>query len=142
MYGYAILRYNSCIAEYAANTLTRLAIPVSTIEKTVKIILATKKHQATHDDIDTQIFLDADLSILGASPSAYRIYAQAIRQEYDWLSESEYKLGRKQVLQKLLERPRIYQTQPMFETLEIPARQNIQAEIELLSAENVKKILE
>ncbi len=119
-------------AEYAANILNSLGIPALTIETTVKIILATKTHQTTDDDVDTQIFLDADLSILGASPSDYRIYAQAIRQEYSWLPELEYKLGRKQVLQKLLERQRIYQTQPMFEALEIPARQNIQAEIELL----------
>jgi predicted metal-dependent HD superfamily phosphohydrolase len=118
-------------AVYAANVLNSLGIPALTIEKTVKIILATKTHQA-NDDIDTQILLDADLSILGTSPSDYRIYAQAIRSEYAWLPEVEYKFGRKQVLQKLLARPKIYHTEPLFKTLEISARQNIQAEIQLL----------
>lgn len=129
-------------AEYAAKILQNLEIPAKIIYTVNKLILTTKNHQASEQDIDSQILLDADLSILGASEADYGVYAQAIRQEYSWLSESEYRLGRKKVLQKFLERERIYLTQPMFAALEIKARQNIQAEIRSLSEVNLKKILE
>ncbi|MBD3562876.1 hypothetical protein H6S82_29135, partial [Planktothrix sp. FACHB-1355] len=66
---------------------------------------------------------------------------QAIRQEYSWLSDAEYRLGRKQVLAKFLQRERIYFTPQMFATLEVKARQNIQEEIKSLSEANGNKIL-
>jgi predicted metal-dependent HD superfamily phosphohydrolase len=128
-------------AEYAAKILQNLGISAKIIYTVNKLILITKNHQASQD-IDSQILLDADLSILGASEADYGVYTQAIRQEYSWLSQSEYRLGRKQVLQKFLERERIYLTEPMFAALEIKARQNIQAEIRSLSEGNLKKILE
>ena len=127
-------------AAYAINILTSLKITPSTIEQVAKIILATKTHQATENDIDNYILLDADLSILGASSSEYHIYNQAIRKEYSWLSEAEYRLGRIQVLQKFIKRERIYFTDQIFEAREIQARQNIQTEIESLLAGNIKKI--
>lgn len=127
-------------AAYAANVLTNLAIPAETIDRSVRIILATQKHQARENDIDCQIFLDADLSILGSSEAKYREYAQAIAQEYSWLSEVEYRSGRKQVLENFLKRERIYFTEQMFTRLEEKARQNIQEEIKYLSSGNSNKI--
>ncbi|MCL1467884.1 hypothetical protein [Argonema galeatum] len=127
-------------AAYAANVLTNLAIPAETIDRSVNIILATQKHQARENDFDCQIFLDADLSILGSSEAKYREYAQAIAQEYSWLSEGEYRSGRKQVLQNFLKRERIYFTEQIFTTLEDKARQNIQEEIKYLSSGNSNKI--
>ncbi|MEW5858231.1 MAG: hypothetical protein AB1861_12745 [Cyanobacteriota bacterium] len=118
-------------AEYAGNVLKTLHIPSSTIEAVYSLIIKTKKHQNI-DGIDSKIFLDADLSILGASASKYRIYAQLIRKEYLWLSLEEYRTGRKQVLQSFLERERIYFTEKMFLDLEQQARQNIREEIGLL----------
>ena len=129
-------------AAYAAKSLKTLGIPAEIIYPVNQLILTTKNHQAPEQDIDSQILLDADLSILGASETDYGVYAQAIRQEYAWLSESDYRFGRLQVLQKFLERERIYLTGPMFAALEIKARQNIQAEIRSLSEVNLKKILE
>lgn len=127
-------------ASYAADVLTSLRIPAETIDTAVSIILATKKHQAKENDIDCQIFVDADLSILGSSEAKYREYAQAIKQEYSWLSDAEYRAGRKQVFDNLLKRERIYFTEQMFVGLELKARQNIQEEIKYLSAGNINKI--
>ncbi|HAA27930.1 MAG TPA: hypothetical protein DCE56_10050 [Cyanobacteria bacterium UBA8553] len=127
-------------AEYATNILKLIKIPSATIDKVAKIILATKTHQAPDNDIDIYIFLDADLSILGASSWEYNIYNRGIRKEYSWLSEAEYRWGRIQVLQKFIEGERIYLTDQIFDAREIKARQNIQTEIESLSAGNIKKI--
>ncbi|WP_242028942.1 hypothetical protein [Coleofasciculus sp. FACHB-712] len=118
-------------AEYAAMILKGLDIPSSTIEVVYSLIRKTKYNQNI-DGIDSKIFLDADLSILGASATKYRIYAQAIRKEYLWVSSTKYRTGRKQVLQSFLNRERIYFTEKMFVALEQQARQNIKEEMELL----------
>ncbi|MCL1472356.1 hypothetical protein [Argonema antarcticum] len=127
-------------AAYAADVLTNIGISAETIDNAVNLILTTKTHQAIENSIDSQIFLDADLSILGAFETEYRNYAVAIRQEYSWLSEGEYRSGRKQVLQNFLKRERIYFTEQMFTALEEKARQNIQEEIKYLSSGNSNKI--
>ncbi|OKH19164.1 hypothetical protein NIES593_21225 [Hydrococcus rivularis NIES-593] len=120
-------------AAYARTTLTRINVSQETIEKVEKMILMTKQHQDLSGDIDMQIFLDADLSILGSSPLEYQAYARAIRQEYAWVSEKEYRLKRKQVLENFLSRERIYSTDYLFKKLEMRSRENIQAEIKFLS---------
>ncbi len=98
------------------------------------LIGATKTHQARPGDTDCQLLLDADLAILGSPPAEYDRYAHAIRQEYAWVSEDDYRAGRVQVLQSFLQRDRLYWTEPLFQTLELPARRNMQREIERLTA--------
>ncbi|AFY45487.1 hypothetical protein [Nostoc sp. PCC 7107] len=120
-------------AEYACQLLTNLAIPISQITIIQRLILNTKHHQAAIDDIDSHILLDADLAILAANPVDYQKYAHAIRQEYAWVTEAEYTKGRKQVLEKFLQRQHIYFTPLMFEMAEQSARANLQAEIQQLA---------
>jgi predicted metal-dependent HD superfamily phosphohydrolase len=119
--------------EYAEAALNSLKIPKTKIETVTKLILSTKTHQALPTDIDSQILVDADLAILGSSESEYQVYAQAIRQEYSWIPDPDYRVGRKQVLQRFLQREKIYLTYELFTTLEEKARQNLQAEVAALS---------
>ncbi|MBD2293410.1 hypothetical protein H6G06_07890 [Anabaena sphaerica FACHB-251] len=114
-------------AEYAAIFLKKLAIPNSTITKIQNLILCTKNHQA--DDIDSQVLLDADLAILAADTVQYQEYAKAIRQEYAWVPETEYITGRRQVLERFLQRKSIYFTPLMLESAEELARLNISTEL-------------
>lgn len=122
-------------AEYAIAALNKLGIPNSTVKRVEQLILNTKTHQALTDDIDSQIILDSDLAILGAPEWQYKAYARSIRQEYSWIAEEAYRAGRKQVLQKFLQRKRLYFTDRLFSDLEIRARQNMQAEVTALSSE-------
>jgi predicted metal-dependent HD superfamily phosphohydrolase len=117
-------------ALYARKILTQLETSPEIVKKVTKMILMTKSHQTLSKDIDTQIFLDADLSIFGSSPSDYNNYKQAIRQEYAWIAENEYRDRRKQVLSRFLQRDRIYLTEYLFKKLELNARKNIQSEIQ------------
>lgn len=94
-----------------------------------QIILSTRKHEPFLEDRDNLIFLDVDLSILGAAPDRYLAYSQAIRQEYHRLSDRDYQAGRKQVLTQFLARDRIYYTDYFYQKLESSARKNLQAEI-------------
>jgi predicted metal-dependent HD superfamily phosphohydrolase len=91
-------------AEYAEVVLNSLKIPKTIIAQVKNLILYTKTHQAPAADIDSQILLDADLAIFGSTESEYRDYAHAIRQEYSWVSDAEYRFRRKQVLQNFLQR--------------------------------------
>ena len=122
-------------AEYAAATLTRLGIPINTVECVKNMILNSKKHQAPSTDIDSQMLLDADLAILGASESEYKTYAQGIRQEYAWVADELYRMRRIQVLQIFLQRERIYLMHQLFVKLEARARLNLQTEIAALSSQ-------
>lgn len=122
-------------ADYADEILNQLDIPNSCITKVKRLILNTKHHQA--DDIDSQVLLDADLAILAADAVDYQEYADAIRQEYAWVSDDDYIQGRTQVLEKFLQRQRIYLTPLMYEKLEQAARDNIQAEIKQLNDNHI-----
>ncbi len=67
------------------------------------------------DDYDSQVLLDADLAILATNQVLYGEYAHAIRQEYSWMAEADYITGRQQVLERFLQRSRIYFTPLMSE---------------------------
>jgi predicted metal-dependent HD superfamily phosphohydrolase len=110
-------------AEYGERLCQQLSIPEGRV--VASLILKTKTHEAG-DDPDAKLLLDADLVILGASESAYRDYAANIRREYVWVPESDYRQGRRRILEHFLKRPRIYY---FLTGLEGPARSNIAGEI-------------
>jgi predicted metal-dependent HD superfamily phosphohydrolase len=114
-------------AAYAERLCEKLSIPEGRL--VADLIVATKTHDAG-GDADAHVLIDADLAILGTSESLYRIYARQIRQEYAWVPEPEYRMGRRRVLQHFLDRPRIFH---FLCSLEAPARRNIAAEIDRLA---------
>jgi predicted metal-dependent HD superfamily phosphohydrolase len=114
-------------AEYAEELCEKASIREGRL--VASLILKTKTHEAG-DDPDAQVLIDADLAIFGASESAYRAYAKKIRQEYAWVPEPDYRIGRSQVLERFLTRPRIFH---LLAHLEEPSRRNISAEIARLA---------
>jgi len=79
-----------------------------------------------------EIFLDLDLEVLGASSSEYDEYAAQIRQEYIHYCWEDYSAGRKTVLKGFLACERLYFTDYFLKLYEVPARQNLQREIDSL----------
>jgi predicted metal-dependent HD superfamily phosphohydrolase len=120
-------------ARYARETLGRLAVTAERIARVARLILATKNHRPVEGDLDSGLFLDADLAILGAPEGEYQAYSGAIRREYDWVSDAAYRAGRKEVLRSFLRRPRIYFTEEFFAAREDRARSNMEKEIAALS---------
>jgi predicted metal-dependent HD superfamily phosphohydrolase len=116
---------------YTHNLLQTLNLSID-LEKVKTIILLTKTHQYGGGDRDIQFFLDADLSILGSNPSEYQVYMAAVRCEYDWVPEQEYCRKRKTILEKFLNRKKIYKTDYFYHKLEAQARENIEKEIQIL----------
>lgn len=120
-------------ALYAAASLQALNLPLNQVVTVQRLILATKSHEAGPDDGDAYVLLDADLAILGSAPDRYDAYARAIRQEYAWVPEEQYRYGRRQVLIRFLQRPHIYHTPPLTAAYEEPARRNLRRELKGLS---------
>ena len=96
-------------AELAEKRLQSLAVPAGHSNRCKKQILMTKTHQRTGDH-DTDIFTDADLSILGKDPDTYTQYTRQVRKEYWLYPDIIYNTGRKKVLQHFLNMDHIYKT--------------------------------
>ena len=120
----------------AALTRTLLApfgIAEDLLAEVERLILLTKTHRCTSEDRDGQILLDADLAILGTDADGYDAYARAIRREYAWVPEDDYRKGRTAVLEGFLKRERIYWTEMAHRTWDEAARRNLRREIGALA---------
>jgi predicted metal-dependent HD superfamily phosphohydrolase len=115
-------------AEIAEAHLTALGYPPARISRCKAQIIATKSHVESSEQ-DTNLFLDADLSILGQEFSIYKTYTQQIRKEYAMYPDLLYRPGRKKVLQHFLGMDSIFKTRYFQEKYEASARKNLQAEL-------------
>jgi len=117
-------------AALARERLASVGLPDQLVAKVERYIQATKHRQDLDtDDADLALLLDLDLSTLAAEPAEYRLYADAIRREYEEVPDEQYRSGRRRVLEGFLARGRIYQTDRLRARWEERARANIAAEI-------------
>jgi predicted metal-dependent HD superfamily phosphohydrolase len=114
-------------AAKAHESLRRLSVPADKAQKVQQIILATKGHSDAKNH-DINLFLDADLSVLGSGNAEYERYKNAVRQEYHLVPDFIYNPGRRKVLRKFLEQPLIFKTAG-FQHLEVQARSNLLGEL-------------
>ena len=119
-------------AEYATSELSD-KLSEEELKQITLYIEATIRHNIDLNDNDLYLFLDADISILGAEPEIYDNYAVNIRKEYSWAQDGQYANARIEILQDFLNRERIYTTEIAHDTLESQARINISNEIKRLS---------
>ena len=117
-------------ADHAAKLLSGL-LDGQSLERCRYMIIATKKHEL-NDDADVNYFIDADLSILGASSDKYQIYTKQIRKEYKFYPDFIYNQGRQKVLKHFLAMNQIYKTDYFFNKYESQARTNLNIELEKL----------
>lgn len=104
-------------------------LPTDTLQRLQGWILATATHDPAALDDDGLRLLDIDLSILARDPDTYAHYARQIRQEYAFVPEPDYRRGRAQVLQRFLQRERLYHSDLASPHWEGQARQNLQQEL-------------
>ncbi len=115
----------------AKSWLLKLEVSENTTKQVVQLIENTKYHNDSSDYI-SNLFNDMDLSILGAVSKKYKEYSNKIRLEYSYLPNSMYRIGRKQFLNKLLSRPKIFVTDSYYSQYEITARRNLRTELNTL----------
>lgn len=109
------------------------------IERITAMIEATATHALPDltDEryrADAALFLDMDLSVLGAPPAAFDAYEAAVRREYAWVPEPAWRQGRAAVLRRFLQRETIFQTDAFRQRFETPARDNIARSLRALDA--------
>ena len=123
-------------ALFAKYRLEAINYPRQKLVRCYEQINATKKHELTKEsnDLDTALFLDFDLVILGKDWVTYEKYFQQIRKEYSIFPAFLYNRGRKKVIRQLLDRPQLYKTNYYVEHYEKTARINLQRELDFISA--------
>lgn len=116
-------------AAFARNSLERLNLNSSRIYKVSEMILATANHLDPPDDPLTQIFLDLDMSILGAPREDYQAYAEGVRKEHFRVPGAIFRKHRHRFLEKILAAESIFYTELFREKYEAAARTNIKWEL-------------
>jgi predicted metal-dependent HD superfamily phosphohydrolase len=120
-------------AQLAVKRLQSLQFPAEKIEQVTIYIEATQTHQVT-DAVthisDLQLFLDFDMSILGANREAYEAYTHQVRREYRIYPDKLYYPGRRQFLQHCLQTEFIFQTPIFREKYEARGRVNMARELD------------
>lgn len=114
-------------------------LPSEDIAFAATIVRATTAHKvpeglSPEDAADTALFLDLDLSILGAPTHVYDRYETDIRQEYAFVPEAAFRAGRGAILKSFLARERLYLTDLAHTDWEASARVNLARAIAALEA--------
>lgn len=128
-------------ARSAALLLNELSgrVDAALLERTAQMIQATATHVVPLGlppdlDRDTALFLDLDLSVLGADPTTYDAYERGIAAEYIPVhGQDRFLAGRLAFLKALIRRPRLFLTDESHDRLDTPARTNINRAIEELA---------
>ncbi len=121
-------------ADMAQRDLTRLGAPTDVIDRTHALILATKSHFTAPSMADGDLFLDADIAILGAPAHVYDAYAGNVRTEYGFVPDDAFAKGRSGFLRHALSMPRLFRTDIFEGEFSKQARVNMQRELDALGA--------
>lgn len=105
-----------------------------------RMIEATAGHEVPTSDRfsairDAALFLDMDLAILGASPADFDSYEAAVRREYGWVADEDWRAGRGAVLRTFLSRRHIFHTEIFRSAFEAAARENLKRSLARLDPE-------
>jgi predicted metal-dependent HD superfamily phosphohydrolase len=98
----------------------------------VRLIRLTQDHKAVTGDANGGLLCDADLAILATDPADYAAYAAKVREEYAFVPDAAYRVGRREVLQHLLDLPALFHVVPNRDAWTARAHTNLSAEIDRL----------
>ncbi len=119
-------------ARLAERALPEAGVPAAGTAEVARLVRLTVTHDPAPDDRNGQVLCDADLAILAAPQETYDAYAAAVREEYAFVPDDDFRAGRAAVLRQLLALPRLFRTPYGAQRWEKAARANIAAELERL----------
>lgn len=114
-------------AQLAQKHLSTMGFPPNVVERVCALVRMTELHAADPADRDAALFLDMDMSILGASPEHYAAYTVQVRMEYASVSAADFAAGRAAFLDRTLAR-RFFITDHYETALGEAARTNMRRE--------------
>ena len=100
-------------------------------EAIARSVMATRSHASDETGVPALV-VDADLSILGAHPNDYAVYADAIRQEWSHTEPDAFNQGRLAFVRSMLAREHIFATSVGRSLFENAARTNLNNEAQRL----------
>ncbi|MEV1173801.1 metal-dependent phosphohydrolase [Nonomuraea sp. NPDC049784] len=119
-------------AQLAQSRLRGCGVPASRVSEVARLVRLTAAHDTlTAGDRNGAVLCDADLAVLGRP--GYDDYAARIRQEYAHVPDDLFRMGRAEVLRRLLAVPRLYRTERARELWEERARANMSGELAALT---------
>ncbi|MEW2396912.1 hypothetical protein [Streptomyces sp. NPDC046862] len=121
-------------ARLAERALPEAGVSRERTDEVARLVRLTLTHDPADDDTNGAVLCDADLAILASDPRAYDRYARAVREEYSFVPDDAFRTGRAAVLRQLLDLPRLFRTPYGQREWEAPARRNLGAEIDRLTA--------
>jgi predicted metal-dependent HD superfamily phosphohydrolase len=111
-------------AAWARNAARDLGAGVESAQRIYDLIVFTR-HAVEPAGIDSQVLVDADLSILGAQPARFQQYEAQVRSEYGWVPDATFRSVRAQILKQFLDRPHVFCTALFRDRYEAQARRNL-----------------
>ncbi len=113
-------------------------VPPRVLIRAHELVLATETHEIPGSDdpdftSDCGLFLDIDLSVLGGDEEMFTTYETQVRAEFSYVPVETYNQLRAAVLQRFLNRDRIYHSEFFYERLEQTARRNLKASLARLT---------
>jgi predicted metal-dependent HD superfamily phosphohydrolase len=114
-------------------------VPEATLGRTLRLIEATAHHAIpaglpADEAADMALFLDMDLSILGAAAEVFDAYEAGVRHEYREVPEAAFSAGRAAILEGFLAREALYFSDWGRDRFEASARANLARSIAALRA--------
>ena len=117
-------------ARLAESLLAEAGVPVPEIRETARLVRLTAAHDPALADAAGQVLCDADLSVLGREPEAYRRYLADVRRDYGHVSDADFAAGRRRVVSGLMARDPLFSTPAARDRWEERARRNLLSELE------------
>ena len=116
-------------ADVARDAIARwLVADTIDVARVVALILLTARHGTlTPADVDRDaaLFVDIDMSILGAAPARFDEYERDVAREYAAIPPDIYAAGRRHFLTRVLAGDRIFLSERFAAELDAPARANL-----------------
>ncbi|WP_342775376.1 HD domain-containing protein [Streptomyces tateyamensis] len=116
-------------AELAVRALREAGLAEQRIAEVARLVRLTVSHHPEPGDRDGEVLCDADLAVLGGEPDRYAAYAAAVREEYAFVPEPDFRAGRAAILRQLLALPALYRTPTATARYTARARTNLAAEL-------------
>lgn len=117
-------------ADWARHQLASAGVDEEPADAVAALVMTTLTHSFPPEDRVAAVLSDADLAILAAERTTYDGYTRAVREEYAAVPDDLWVIGRRNVLEQLLAKPRLFVTDAGHDQWEASARENIERELE------------
>jgi predicted metal-dependent HD superfamily phosphohydrolase len=128
---------NEARSALLAQEMLRGIVPTNVLDRIVRMIEATAGHVIpaelpADEAADLAVFLDMDLSILGAPEADFDAYEDGVRYEYRDVPEEAFRAGRAAILEGFFVRRALYLSDWGASRFEASARRNLARSIRKL----------